>query len=225
MSDHDPLCRRAKIMESLMEACPECALIARVREDTACKCKFWSGYAAGVKAARDAVDGTLDVPHRSVEYVERYRRIGEAMSDVQRWDMFAEVGINEPVKYDMWEAVEGRYVTYADHVAAVAAARTEEVLNRDSVWGDGYSQAMHDAFGDMSMEEFVAAAEQRVRDELPPNGADALWYLLGQRKGVKAARDAVAAQSRVSHGGPHTYLCISAPATLAAIDALRTEKS
>ena len=44
------------------------------------------------------------------------------MSDIQRWDMFAEVGINEPVKYDMWEAVEGRYVLYADHVAAVAAA-------------------------------------------------------------------------------------------------------
>ena len=44
------------------------------------------------------------------------------MSAIQRWDMFAEVGINEPVKYDMWEAVEGRYVLYADHVAAVAAA-------------------------------------------------------------------------------------------------------
>lgn len=33
MSDHDPLCRRAKIMESLMEVCPECALIAKVRAD------------------------------------------------------------------------------------------------------------------------------------------------------------------------------------------------
>jgi len=44
------------------------------------------------------------------------------MSAIQRWDMFAEVGINEPVKYGMWEAVKGRYVTYADHVAAVAAA-------------------------------------------------------------------------------------------------------
>lgn len=44
------------------------------------------------------------------------------MSVIQRWDMFAEVGINEPVKYDMWEAVEGRYVLYADHVAAVAEA-------------------------------------------------------------------------------------------------------
>lgn len=39
----------------------------------------------------------------------------------------------------------------------------------------------------------LRAAEQRVRDELPPNGADALWYLLGQRKGVQAARDAVEA--------------------------------
>ena len=47
------------------------------------------------------------------------------MSDIQRWDMFAEVGINEPVKYDMWEAVEGRYVLYADHVAAVAAAEAQ----------------------------------------------------------------------------------------------------
>lgn len=92
----------------------------------------------------------------------------------------------------------GPLVKYADHIAAVAAARTEEVLNRDSVWGDGYSQAMHDAFGDMSMEEFVAAAEQRVRDELPPNGADALWYLLGQRKGVQAARDAVERKTWVS---------------------------
>ena len=47
------------------------------------------------------------------------------MSDIQRWDMFGEVGINEPVKYGMWEAVEGRYVTYDDHVAAVAAAQRE----------------------------------------------------------------------------------------------------
>ena len=31
--NHDPMCRRAKIMELLMEGCPECDLIARVRED------------------------------------------------------------------------------------------------------------------------------------------------------------------------------------------------
>ena len=31
--EHDPLCRRAKIMESLMEGCPECSLIDRVRAD------------------------------------------------------------------------------------------------------------------------------------------------------------------------------------------------
>ena len=45
------------------------------------------------------------------------------MDDIQRWDFFAEVGINEPVRYLHLEAVKGRYVTYADHVAAVAAAR------------------------------------------------------------------------------------------------------
>ena len=44
------------------------------------------------------------------------------MDDIQRWDFFAEVGINEPVRYLHLEAVQGRYVTYADHVAAVAAA-------------------------------------------------------------------------------------------------------
>ena len=44
------------------------------------------------------------------------------VSDIQRWDFFGEVGINEPVRYLHLEAVKGRYVTYADHVAAVAAA-------------------------------------------------------------------------------------------------------
>ena len=44
------------------------------------------------------------------------------VSDIQRWDFFGEVGINEPVRYLHLEAVQGRYVTYADHVAAVAAA-------------------------------------------------------------------------------------------------------
>ena len=48
------------------------------------------------------------------------------VSDIQRWDFFGEVGINEPVRYLHLEAVKGRYVTYADHVAAVAAARDEE---------------------------------------------------------------------------------------------------
>ena len=37
---HDPLCRRAKITEVFMEGCPECALIAKVREEMqpACVC-------------------------------------------------------------------------------------------------------------------------------------------------------------------------------------------
>ena len=47
------------------------------------------------------------------------------VSDIQRWDFFGEVGINEPVRYLHLEAVKGRYVTYADHVAAVAAAREQ----------------------------------------------------------------------------------------------------
>ena len=61
MSDHDPLCRRAQITEVFMEGCPECAFIAKVREDQSCKCKFWSGHAAGVQAARDAI-----LPHLAV---------------------------------------------------------------------------------------------------------------------------------------------------------------
>ena len=55
MSDHDPLCRRAQITEVFMEGCPECAFIAKVREDQSCKCKFWNGYSAALDAARDAV--------------------------------------------------------------------------------------------------------------------------------------------------------------------------
>ena len=55
MSDHDPLCRRAQITEGFMEGCPECAFIAKVREDQSCKCKFWNGYAAALDAARGAV--------------------------------------------------------------------------------------------------------------------------------------------------------------------------
>ena len=62
----------------------------------------------------------------------------------------------------------------------------------------------------------LRAAEQRVRDELPPNGADALWYLLGQRKGVQAARDAVAA---VVQGNQMFYTTAISDA-LAAIDGL-----
>ena len=46
-------------------------------------------------------------------------------------------------------------------------------------------------FDAMCICDRLRACEQRVRDELPPNGADATWYLLGQRKGVQAARDAV----------------------------------
>ena len=99
------------------------------------------------------------------------------MSEVQRW----------AYQYDhiipFAPNPAGGWVTYADHVAA------------------------------------VAAAEQRVRDELPPNGADALWYLLGQRKGVQAARDAAAPFCKCGHAEGEHVGC-----TLAAIDALVKEK-
>ena len=66
----------------------------------------------------------------------------------------------------------------------------------------------------------VAAAEQRVRDELPPNGADALWYLLGQRKGVQAARAAVAAMEIAVVGNS----AATVEQALAAIDAINEGK-
>ena len=64
--NHDPLCRRAKIMESLMEGCPECDLIARVREDERMirqeekRVSFMEGQETCAlsyrKALRDAID-------------------------------------------------------------------------------------------------------------------------------------------------------------------------
>lgn len=70
----------------------------------------------------------------------------------------------------------------------------------------------------------LRAAEQRVRDELPPNGADALWYLLGQRKGVQAARDAVEAVAVQSRWGTTSHGLIGKGEALAAIDALGGEQ-
>ena len=66
----------------------------------------------------------------------------------------------------------------------------------------------------------LRACEARVRDEMPASGADATWYLLGQRKGrteaLDAARDAVAAVHVWNEG----QVAIRVEA-LAAIDALR----
>jgi len=53
MSNHDPLCRRAQIMESLMEVCPECSLIDRVRADEQ------EAAAQRLKVVRDAADVAL----------------------------------------------------------------------------------------------------------------------------------------------------------------------
>ena len=53
MSNHDPLCRRAKIMELLMEGCTECSLIDRVRADEQ------EAAAQRLKVVRDAADVAL----------------------------------------------------------------------------------------------------------------------------------------------------------------------
>lgn len=114
------------------------------------------------------------------------------MSDIPRWAY--QYGGMTPFH----PSPGGGWVTYADHVAAL--------LTQDQQHMEQQAAA-------------VAAAEQRVRDELPPNGADALWYLLGQRKGVQAARDAAAPFCKCGHAEGEHVGC-----TLAAIDALVKEK-
>ena len=71
---HDPLCRRAKITEVFMEGCPECALIAKVREDegnryVGMKAHWDAGYAFGLSDAPIAVEA-VDPPSES--YVDWY---------------------------------------------------------------------------------------------------------------------------------------------------------
>jgi flagellar biosynthesis/type III secretory pathway protein FliH len=51
------------------------------------------------------------------------------MSDIQRWDVFTQAGLNEPYSLHIVETVEGRYVLYADHVAAVQAAEAQAYRN------------------------------------------------------------------------------------------------
>ena len=74
MNEHDPLCRRAKIMESLMEGCPECALIVTVRADERAKWgdlsrdNWQDGYEQGqrdslAKAAQAVETAHADDPH------------------------------------------------------------------------------------------------------------------------------------------------------------------
>ena len=80
------------------------------------------------------------------------------MSDIQRWDMNHVQG---EVYID--KKPEGSWVTYADHVAAVAAARTM-----------GYVE------GQADMRKYLLADDTHS-------------FTYGYREGVKAARDAVEA--------------------------------
>ena len=138
------------------------------------------------------------------------------MSVIQRWDMFAEVGINEPVKYDMWEAVEGRYVLYADHVAAVAAAEQRAGEQAHAHYMDGYNAAWSLS---------AAEIERQVREE--EQVAQSLAVAESFAAGVKAARDAVAGlpgllvDVRFNPDDASRYVgAVNVSDALAAIDAL-----
>ena len=62
------------------------------------------------------------------------------MSDIQRWNRYSDA-------LDMFKADEGDWVTYSDHVAAVAEAeqRIGEGRCCPVAWQTGYEQALADA--------------------------------------------------------------------------------
>lgn len=100
--------------------------------------------------------------------------------NVQRWaEGFRGGGVR---------AVDGEWVTYADHVSALAEARASAVEELDGVLV-------------ISVEECdrrVAEAEQRVRDEERSHFQEAVWtfdrgYRQGRAEALRQAREAVAA--------------------------------
>ena len=48
------------------------------------------------------------------------------LDGITRWDFFAEIGVNEPVKYMRLEAVEGDFVKFSDLPALIALVREDE---------------------------------------------------------------------------------------------------
>lgn len=83
---HDPLCRRAKITEVFMEGCPECALIAKVREEMQPAClqvRAW--YRAAISDARIAIEA-VDPPSESYDdwYPKGKRLALEAIDALRR---------------------------------------------------------------------------------------------------------------------------------------------
>ena len=89
-----------------------------------------------------------------------------------------------------------------DGIIAAAVAAAEQDARRD-----GYSQAMHDAFGDLSIEEYQRQIAQRNFD-------------MGVTFALGAARDAVAAVVVQSRWGTTSHGLIGKGEALAAIDAL-----
>lgn len=113
------------------------------------------------------------------------------MSDIQRWDMNHVQG---EVYID--KKPEGSWVTYADHLAAVAAARTM-----------GYVE------GQADMRKYLLADDTHS-------------FTYGYREGVKAARDAVDDVPMPDVLPPTVWAAWVAgnAASIAAIDALLKEK-
>jgi hypothetical protein len=69
---HDPMCRRKGVTEALMGGCPECDLIAQVRQDEgsryvgAAQIHWDAGYGFGLNDAREAIQD-VDPPSESYD--------------------------------------------------------------------------------------------------------------------------------------------------------------
>jgi hypothetical protein len=123
---------------------------------------------------------------------------GIAMSDIQRYVWTNRIG--EAVASE-----DGPWVTYADHVAAVAAAVQSAVddgyelgkaAGYEQGQRDGRSDALREVFGDLSIEEFVAEAELngRLAQSAVEMDAAVINQNTAYQKGYdKALADAVAA--------------------------------
>jgi len=94
------------------------------------------------------------------------------VDDIQRWDAVD----------TMYEVSTGEWVTYADHVAAVAAAEQRAGEEAHGHYMDGYNTAWSLS---------AAEIERQVREE--EQVAQSLAVAESFAAGVKAARDAVAA--------------------------------
>jgi hypothetical protein len=107
------------------------------------------------------------------------------MSDIQRWDVFTQAGLNEPYSLHIVETVEGRYVLYADHVAAVQAAEAQayrngyarELTEREAAVAatreEGYASGRRDGYDqgvEQGQRDALTAAVERLRSQAALGG-------------------------------------------------------